>query len=842
MKKLFLSARVLRVLLGFVLLLPSPPPAHAGGGPAGFIVVYNPNDPRSVTIANYYQQVRNVPERNMVPYVMPSSGAGYLFTRNTAWDLVYSLRQTLAARGLNPQLQGIALAGVLPLSAAQVPPDPVYSGTIYSIQSFLFLSPNYSQASFPATLQEYNPAYAPPANFNGAPPVGTIALTAATVFSNQPTASGSATVWPVCSIGFPGLSGNSVKEILSFIDRAKAHDGAKPAGGKIYWPLNSDIRSSTRQSEINDVANVWNARRIPFIVTGMPNTYQNVWVANRTDIQGGVAGCTGWIDEGNTYLPGAWVDHLTSYGAMMDQYYNSMNMGQLTCAHWLRMGVDGTAGTIAEPFAIPDKFPHANIHTHLRAGASQVEAFWQSLQWPAEIFCLGDPLLQAFASFPVVTVSTPTNGSTVSGTFTIAATAAPTDGKTLETNLDLFIDGRRIAIGSAGETVSAIRTAGGFSLDTTTLADGWHEVRVIAYDADAVRTQNEQQIAVIVNNLGQSLTLTGTNSVNPNGTASFTLTPSGLTDLTSLVLQANGRVLASLPVTGGTTTLSGTNAPFTGNWTLFAIGTRANGQQVWSAPVTTTVAWPAQAATVNPPLGNAMADVRVFNSTTNSSFNWDTTAPDAVTKFYGSTNGIFLNPSNCSPFLAFTNPSSTHPGWETKFWFYAPTDDWYEFAMDIYWGSYIKQQLVVDGQTNVQSSYENWGINHLAPGWHLVRARAVNQSGSVSYTATQLTLRERGGASQDFIFFDPATTCSTDTNSTPAADAPLITSLTPSSSPVTGTNVTFTVNATIGSGSSNELAELKYFWTVLSAPSNTVFVTNYNGSPTNKVSFSTNGW
>ena len=805
---------------------------HAGGGPTGFIVVYNPIDPRSVTIANYYQQVRNIPERNMVPYVMPQSGASYAFTRYTAWDMIYSLRQTLAARGLNPQLQGIALAGVLPLSAEQVTPDG-YGGYIYSIESLLYLSPNYNEASFPATLQEYNPAYAPSSNFNGTPPTGTIALTASTIFSNQPTASGQATVWPVSCIGFPGRSGNSVKEILGYIDRAKAHDSANPSGGKIYWPLNNDVRSITRQSEIVQVADMWNARGIQSIVTGTANTdqSQNIWVANRTDIQGGVVGRKGFSDQGNTYLPGAWVDHLTSCGGFLDRFIIPDN--QTTCSQWLRMGSDGTSGMIAEPYAIPDKFPHANIHTHLRAGASLVEAIWESIAFPAEIFCLGDPLLQAFASFPVVTVSAPTNGASVSGTITIAATATPTGGKTLETNFDLFIDGRRIAIGTAAETVSALRTAGGFSLDTRSLSDGWHDVRVVAYNADAVRTQNEKQFGMTVNNLGQSLILIGTNSVNPSGTASFTLVPSGLTDLASLALQANGRVLANLPVGAGAITISGTNAPLAGNWTLFAVGTRSNGLQVSSPPFTTTISWPALAPTNNPPLGSGMADIRVFNATTN--FNWDTSPPSFVTNFPGDpTNGIYLSINNFSPFAAFTNYSSTKPGCEIKFWYYAPADDWYEFGVD---GGFWWFQLTVDGQTNNTYSSHVWGVNHLASGWHKVRLRTWIGSASYNY----LTILIRGGASQDFIYCDPITTCGMDTNSNPAADAPTISSITPTASPVTGTNVTFTASATIGGGSASELAGLKYYWTVLSAPSNTVFNTPYNGSPTNKVRFSTNG-
>ena len=128
------------VLISVCLLALAAPTAIAGGGPTGVVVVYNPNDPRSVTIANEYQQVRGVPERNMVPYAFPTT-----FTRTTAWDFVYSLRATLKARGLEPQLQCFALAGVTPLSSRTTSPgiDEL------SLHSFLYASPNFSEASSP---------------------------------------------------------------------------------------------------------------------------------------------------------------------------------------------------------------------------------------------------------------------------------------------------------------------------------------------------------------------------------------------------------------------------------------------------------------------------------------------------------------------------------------------------------------------------------------------------------------------------------------------------------------------------------------------------------------------
>ena len=134
-----IRSKILRcAALVFAGLLLAAQAVFAGGGPAGVVVVYDLNDPRSVTIANEYQQVRGVPERNMVPYAFPTS-----FSRTTAWDFVYSLRATLKSRGLEPQLQSIALAGVTPLDGAQT---SVQYATL-SLHSFLYLSPNFSGAS-----------------------------------------------------------------------------------------------------------------------------------------------------------------------------------------------------------------------------------------------------------------------------------------------------------------------------------------------------------------------------------------------------------------------------------------------------------------------------------------------------------------------------------------------------------------------------------------------------------------------------------------------------------------------------------------------------------------------
>ena len=789
--------------------------ALAGGGPAGYVVVYNPTDPRSVTIANEYQQRRGIPERNMFPYVFPAS-----FSRTTAWDFMYAFRAAVTSRGLDAQLQGVALAGITPLDSAQ----QISGQYVFSLHSFIFLSPNYSQASFPTAANAFQNAYAQPQTIFGLAPTGTVALTAATVFSGQK-------YLPVSSIGFPGKSGNSTPEILGFIDRAAVRDGLKP-GGTVYWPLNPDVRSTTREGEIYDVEYVWKARGIRYVVTGSASASGNAWVSDRRDIAGGVVGIASFTDIGNAYMPGAWVDHLTSNGGSLDTF----NPPQTPLTSWLRAGADGSSGTMAEPYAIQQKFPHAHIQTHLRAGASLAEAFWLSLKQPAEIFCAGDPLLQPYADFPAVTVSAPADGATVSGTIALSATAAPTGGKTLEANLDLFVDGRRINIGGAGEPVSATRTGGGFALATPTLADGWHELRVVAYNNDSVRTQGETVFALLVNNLGQSIALTGPASVNPDSPASFTVTPTGLGDLTALALQANGRTLTNFPVAGGAVTLNLTNsaafAPLTNNWTLFAVGTRSSGQQVWSAPFTTPVAWAAMPAS-NAVLGAAMADVRVFLSTTNSTFNWDTATPDAFTNFPGNASSGLNITNNSFAGLTLTN-FTARPGFDMKLWFYAPVDDWYEIGFE--YNGYSQNRIcLLDGQSLTERNYI-FGPRRLAPGWHVLRARSAFNNAAWTFWKVKL----RGGTSQDFVNFTRAATANDGTGV--AAATPTIVAVTPSAAPVTGTAVTLTANATIGSGTPGELANLTYHWALLSGPKAVTFSSNGAAAvPATTVTFTSAG-
>lgn len=517
----------------------------------------------------------------------------------------------------------------------------------------------------------------------------------------------------------------------------------------------------------------------------------------------------------------------TSYGGWL----NNVTPGQGSCALWIRSGAYGSSGTIAEPYTYGQKFPHPHIHTHFRNGASLAEAFWQSIVWTQEILPLGDPLMQPYAVSPVVTVSSPaTDGTTVSGNLTIAANAtvgtvtspttmAPTS---LETNLDIAVDGHVVNIGAGGETISATRTGGGFTLDTTTLADGYHEIRVIAYNNNSVRTQGETTRTIFVNNLGQSVALSGSSTVDyAGGSASFSVTPSGISTATSLTLQANGRKLATLPVGGGTTAVSSLAFGYQGTTTVYAVACLNNGKQVWSAPWNVAVSWTPKAPQSVTLSTNSMAMVKYFANTKVGGFNWDTTPPTATV---GMTTNLIFN-TQTMPTIA-PSDYTTAPAYQADTYFWAATTNLYEFCSIGLAGSgfsYTSNFTVrVDGQLlgNVTPGY-NVPVR-LAAGAHLLTMRfyAVNTNFNQTVFLRDVNDVASSGCQDEYAVF-PLSSLFTTTNLTP----PTIFSGPAAISSLSSNKVSFSVGAsTVNPG------PLTYTWSKADGPIQGAVTFSANGT------------
>jgi uncharacterized protein (TIGR03790 family) len=93
------------------------------------------------------------------------------------------------------------------------------------------------------------------------------------------------------------------------------------------------------------------------------------------------------------WMPGALADHLTSFGGVLDG-----SGGQMSALAWIASGATASYGTVSEPCAHPQKFPHPQLLLlNYLQGASAIEAYWKSVAWPQQGIFIGEPLAAPFA-------------------------------------------------------------------------------------------------------------------------------------------------------------------------------------------------------------------------------------------------------------------------------------------------------------------------------------------------------------------------------------------------------------------------------------------------------------
>jgi hypothetical protein len=135
---------------------------------------------------------------------------------------------------------------------------------------------------------------------------------------------------------------------------------------------------------------------------------------NKADVQGLLCGVAqfDWNSSRSTIRPGAICENLTSFSGVF-----TPGFPQTTLAEFMRNGATGSSGTVAEPYAIQNKFPYASVQVHYARGCSLAEAFYQSISGPYQLLIVGDPLSRPWANIAKVQVDGVTAGEKVSGNF-----------------------------------------------------------------------------------------------------------------------------------------------------------------------------------------------------------------------------------------------------------------------------------------------------------------------------------------------------------------------------------------------------------------------------------------
>ncbi|GAB5497546.1 MAG: hypothetical protein Phyf2KO_26260 [Phycisphaerales bacterium] len=487
------------------------------------LVLVNPNNAESLHVANYYADARGVPHSGLA-YFDPSASnfADFSATR------VPALLGTIANHRNEASIDYVILTSKNPyrISASGYVSDGCVAVSLFSLTGCYtlarfddevlggttsLLSNGYFDTDGEARAFDNALSY-----HNGEPGVGTPA--------GKPFIG--------AALGHTGTAGTDKATVLSMIDTAVAADGTFPAGTFHFLQTNDAARSGPRHdfytSAVNEiVASGGDAVKTigPVLPSGGAVVAGAMTGAANPDIAGGDF----------SFAPGAFADHLTSFAATFD------TPSQAKMTRWIEKGAVFTFGAVQEPCNYPNKFPKAFIHNMYFDGLTIGESCLRSLQAvPFQGMMLGDPLCRPYAHIPDVNPGD-LPMTTVSGNFSFTPTATTTHPTASIATFEVYIDGVLRASDAAGNPLL---------IRTTFLDDGWHEIRVVAYDNTLVATQGEWVGGLITNNNGKVISFQGPQtSIDRSGIIQVT---AGANDpnVTEVRLLHNDRVVAASDTIG----------------------------------------------------------------------------------------------------------------------------------------------------------------------------------------------------------------------------------------------------------------------------------------------------
>lgn len=522
------------ILLAVVLVMATLPAARAGGGPENVFVVVNPASAASLAVANAFITSRAVPPINVLMLPWQDSAENTTLARFRS-DLLGPVIRAIDSRRLSPQIDAIVWSSDFPwridykdeLPADLAAKDAFPSGSLTGM-TMLFAA---VQSGVPAWLDPESNDYFRPLGRDGVPET-TIGFRGWYGWgpAGELLEAGGTRYLLSVMLGVTAGRGNTPREVAAYLRSAARADGTKPKG-TIYFMTNGDVRTTTRSGVFPAVVQALDALGVKAEIAS------GALPSRRPDVAGVMTGTPSfdWRASGSTILPGAICENLTSFGAIF-----TPSAGQTPLSEFLRYGAAGSSGTVIEPFSIQAKFPHAGMQVHYARGASLAEAFYQSVRSPYQLLVVGDPLCQPWASIPEVEVVTAVDaavleaGTTLSGTAVLEPRARLPGPGTVD-RFELFVDGVRLTECGPGERLT---------LDTTTLADGHHDLRVVAIESSPVETQGRIVIPVAFANHGRSIELAvEPRSTSIDGTVRIGVKGQGIA---GSVVFATGRVLGRI--------------------------------------------------------------------------------------------------------------------------------------------------------------------------------------------------------------------------------------------------------------------------------------------------------
>jgi uncharacterized protein (TIGR03790 family) len=307
-------------------------------------VVVNSADPQSRLIADYYQKKRGIPDENIIVVEFPVKG-------NSLGKKKFQQVRQLVEEKTPAHVQFYALAWSKPFK--------VNCMSITSAFAFGFDEKFCVKGCKPTADSPY---------FNS------VSRAPRDEYNIRPTMM---------------LAGSSVEQVRAMIDRGVRSDYARP-DGVAYLVSTSDKARNVRAKSYSSTIEILGGRTRLQIVDADA-------LEDKNDVMFYFTGKKKVTDiTTNKFIDGAIADHLTSTGGVL------FGGRQMSLLRWLDAGATASYGTVVEPCAFPQKFPHPGVVIdYYTRGETLIEAYWKSVKWPGQGLFVGEPLATPFSKVPV---------------------------------------------------------------------------------------------------------------------------------------------------------------------------------------------------------------------------------------------------------------------------------------------------------------------------------------------------------------------------------------------------------------------------------------------------------
>ena len=344
---------------------------YGGGGPENVFLLVNSTSQDSMTVANHYIKIRHIPASNVL--YLPYKGSkteisGSVFRKHILLPALDEIKR----RELSAHIDYLVYSCDFPwrvffksdFPEEQFPPQFAPRGSLTGL--------TYLSAFVVAERKE---VVSPNANlYRNVPEQG---VTISRAFRSRyrwgqggKRARANGLSYLISSmLGVTDVRGNTVSEIVHCLLRSQQADGTRPAG-TIYFMKHNGPRSTPRHKQFAGAAASLRASGVAAQVL------EGRFPTNRPAVAGLTCGVAyaGLGKSGSRFLPGAFCDNLTSFGAVFGKYLPPINaktgkksVYQTSVADFVRHGATAASGTVFEPYSLPQKFPRSFRSRPLRA-------------------------------------------------------------------------------------------------------------------------------------------------------------------------------------------------------------------------------------------------------------------------------------------------------------------------------------------------------------------------------------------------------------------------------------------------------------------------------------------